>query len=55
MADYKFSFSEKDKFYNPAWMAPEGISISIIDRFIRVFVLIISFAYNRVKEKAGGD
>lgn len=24
MADYKFSFHEKGKVYNPAWMAPEG-------------------------------
>lgn len=55
MADYKFSFSEKDKFYNPAWMAPEGIYISIIGRFSLVFVLIIELISNRVKEKAGGD
>jgi len=24
MADYKFTFHEKGKEYNPAWMAPEG-------------------------------
>ena len=24
MADYKFSFHEKGKEFNPAWMAPEG-------------------------------
>ena len=24
MADYKFSFHERGKVYNPAWMAPEG-------------------------------
>ena len=25
MADYKFSFHEKGREYNPAWMAPELI------------------------------
>ncbi|XP_021339131.1 integrin-linked protein kinase-like isoform X1 [Mizuhopecten yessoensis] len=25
MADYKFSFHEKGKLYNPAWMAPEAL------------------------------
>ena len=24
MADYRFSFHERGKEYNPAWMAPEG-------------------------------
>jgi len=24
MADYKFTFHEKGKEYNPAWIAPEG-------------------------------
>ena len=24
MADYKFSFHEKAREYNPAWMSPEG-------------------------------
>ena len=24
MADYKFTFHEKGKEYNPSWMAPEG-------------------------------
>jgi len=24
MADYKFTFHEKGKEHNPAWMAPEG-------------------------------
>ena len=25
MADYKFTFHEKGKEYNPAWIAPEGL------------------------------
>ena len=24
MADYKFTFHEKGKEYNPSWIAPEG-------------------------------
>ena len=26
MADYKFSFQDKGKEFNPAWLAPEGLS-----------------------------
>ena len=26
LADYKFSFHEKSREYNPAWMSPEGMS-----------------------------
>ena len=26
LADYKFSFHEKAREYNPAWMSPEGTS-----------------------------
>jgi len=25
MADYRFSFHEKNKEYSPAWLAPEGL------------------------------
>ena len=32
MADYKFTFHEKGKEYNPAWIAPEGQWLHVLLR-----------------------
>ena len=34
MGDYKFSFHEKGKEYNPAWIAPEGENLGLISKSI---------------------
>lgn len=41
MADYKFTFHEKGKEYNPAWIAPEGqwLHVLLVEVVMNVTVL----------------
>ena len=36
MADYKFTFHEKGKEYNPAWIAPEGLWLHVVSQTLDV-------------------
>ena len=51
MSDYSFSFCDKNRVYNPAWMAPEGLVFSFnwVLKLIRFFNKILIF---RLKKKA---
>lgn len=48
MGDYKFTFHEKHKEFNPAWLAPEGA-------FALMFSVNAGVGYNAVRKSSHVD